>query len=69
MRLRLVQPALMALGDRDDVHIRLIAKVEHVPLADQAIADEADADFFVGTRLVGTRGTTRCGNSHRSGRG
>jgi hypothetical protein len=47
-RFRLFQPSLVALGDCDDVYVGLIAKVEHVPLADQAIADEAQADLVVG---------------------
>ena len=37
----------MAFGDRHDVHIRLITEIEDVPLADQAVADDADVDFFV----------------------
>ena len=46
-RLRLVQPALMTFGYRHKIHIRLLLKIEHVPLADQPKADEADAHALV----------------------
>ena len=38
----------MDLGDGDEVDVGLGLEVEDVPLADQAVADEADADAVVG---------------------
>lgn len=38
----------MAFGNGNDVFIGLIAKIEDVALAYEAVADEADVGFFVG---------------------
>ena len=38
----------MRFGHGDEGHIAFGLKVEHVPLADQSKADEADADAVVG---------------------
>src|SRR5207237_3182721 len=44
----LVAAAAVGLGDGDQVGVLLLLEVEDVPLADQAIAYEADADALVG---------------------
>src|SRR5262249_29520993 len=44
----LVAAAAVALGDGDQVGVVLRLEVEDVPLSDEAVADEADADALVG---------------------
>ena len=44
----LLEPAAVDLGDGDEVGVLLRLEVEDVALADQAVADEADADALVG---------------------
>ena len=42
------EPPLVGFGHGDHVHVAFGLKVEHMPLADQAKADEADADAIIG---------------------
>lgn len=44
----LIQPSAMDLRDRGRMHIRLVAEVQHVALADQSEANEAHADPIIG---------------------